>query len=113
MKHTGKSLTLIFSLAMVIGFLFGDISSVYAQEDVDEFTLEEITVTAQKREENQQKVAVAMEVISAEEINVLGKNNIDEILSGISNAIIQKSQDGYRISIRGMTDYSEVRNSKK
>ena len=42
-------------------------SPVYAQEEgTGEYTLDEITVTAQKREENLQKVPIAMEVISVE-----------------------------------------------
>lgn len=89
-------------------FVFGDAFILCAQESTsDEFTLEEITVTAAKRAENQQKVAIAMDVISSDEIKELGKNNIDEILSGVSNTIIEKSRDGYRIAIRGITDSSQ------
>jgi iron complex outermembrane receptor protein len=47
-----------------------------------------------------------MEVISGAEITELGKNDIDEILSGVSNTIIEKTQDGYRVNIRGITDNS-------
>jgi iron complex outermembrane recepter protein len=97
-------------LVLVIGliFVFGDTSFLCAQEtSQEEFTLEEITVTASKRSENQQKVPIAMDVISSQDIKELGKNNIDEILSGVSNTIIEKSRDGYRIAIRGITDSSQ------
>jgi len=105
-----RGLNFVF-LACTIGliFTFSDVSALFAQTAADEeFTLEEITVTAMKRAENQQKVPIAMEVISAAEIRELGKNDIDEILSGISNAIIEKAQDGYRITVRGVTDNSEA-----
>jgi iron complex outermembrane receptor protein len=83
----------------------GSVQCVCAQEDdADEFTLEEITVTAQKREENQQKVAIAMEVISAETISELGQTSIDDILSNVSSVIVQKAADGLRVSIRGISD---------
>jgi iron complex outermembrane receptor protein len=80
------------------------VPGVYAQNDADEFMLEEITVTAQKRDENQQKVAIAMDVISQEEMDRLGWNNVDEILSNVSNVIINTSQDGMRVSLRGLAD---------
>jgi len=100
---------LILAFTIVLIFTFSDVSALFAQTAADEeFTLEEITVTAMKRAENQQKVPIAMEVISAAEIRELGKNDIDEILSGISNAIIEKAQDGYRITVRGVTDNSEA-----
>jgi iron complex outermembrane receptor protein len=104
MKKFSVFIVLVFGL----GLLLGGAPLLCAQgSDVDEFTLEEITVTAQKREENQQKVPIAMEVISADEIKELGKNDIDEILYGISNTIVEKAQDGYRVTIRGITDNSE------
>jgi iron complex outermembrane recepter protein len=101
----------IVFIALTIGFVFSlsGASTLFAQESVDdEFTLEEITVTAQKRAENLQKVAIAMEVVSGDEIRELGKNDIDEILQGMSNTIIEKAQDGYRVTIRGVTDNSEA-----
>jgi iron complex outermembrane receptor protein len=74
------------------------------QTDTEEFTLEEITVTAQKREENQQKVPIVMEAISGEQIKELGYNNLEEIISSISTAFVNKAGDGMRVSIRGMSD---------
>jgi iron complex outermembrane receptor protein len=100
-----KVFMLIFTVVLGIVFLIGGQPSVYAQEtDYDEFTLEEITVTAQKREENTQKVPIAMQVISAEEIKELGKNNLFEMLSSVSSLIIQKADDSVAISARGVSD---------
>jgi len=58
-----KSKIFIFP-TLIVGLIFAfiDISLICAQESTtEEFTLEEITVTAQKRAENQQKFAIAME----------------------------------------------------
>lgn len=63
------------------------VSSVAAQED-EGFMLEEITVTATKRSENQQKVAVAMETISSNTIKEMGKTDIDQILSTTPGGIV-------------------------
>jgi len=103
-----KSLIIIFMMCIGIGLLLGDIPNVFAQQSENEYTLEEITVTAQKREENVQKVPIAMEVISGSEMTEMGKNDIDQILSNISNVIINKAADGLRVSIRGMANDQNV-----
>jgi iron complex outermembrane receptor protein len=100
-----KSIWVIFMAIIGVGLILGEAPPMYAQE---EFTLEEITVTAQKREENQQKVAIPMEVISSETIQELGRTDIEEILSDISNVIINKDTDGMRISIRGLSNDNPV-----
>jgi iron complex outermembrane recepter protein len=98
----------VYCLTLTIILAPGGLSSLSAQEtSSEEFTLEEITVTAAKRAENQQKVAIPMDVISSDSIKELGKNNIDDILSSVSNTIIEKSRDGYRVAIRGITDSSQ------
>ena len=52
-----KLFILSFIVALGLGFALADVTGVCAQEEeVEEFTLEEVTVTAQKREENLQKV---------------------------------------------------------
>jgi iron complex outermembrane receptor protein len=86
----------------------------FAQDDeteADEFMLEEVTVTAQKREENQQKVAVAMEVVTGEDLLATGKNDIDEILRDIANVDISQAATGMRVSIRGLVDDSGTMNN--
>lgn len=93
--------------AAILGFLFSfvNIQSVTAQETGDfEFTLEEITVTAQKRAEDQQKVPIAMQTFSGDEMRELGYNNLDEIISQVSNAFVNTAGDGMRVSLRGMAD---------
>jgi len=103
----------VFTAALVFIFISSNAPSVKAQEtDSDEFTLEEITVTAQKRVENQQKVAITMDVISSETIKELGKTDLDDILDGVASAIVQKAADGLRVSLRGISDYSSSNNGQ-
>lgn len=98
-----------FASLLGLIFIFSNVQSVRAQDTGDyEFTLEEITVTAQKREENQQKIAAAMEVISGEDLKEIGKTDLVEILSTLSNATIQKAQDGIRVTLRGVYDNSDA-----
>ncbi|MBN1626825.1 MAG: Plug domain-containing protein, partial [Deltaproteobacteria bacterium] len=102
-----KFFNILFSFIIALCFVFVDFSHVYAQDEAsEEFTLEEITVTAQKREENQQKVPIAMEVVSGEDLAALGRDSVDEILKNISNVFINTSSDGQRITLRGITDDS-------
>ena len=93
-------------LSVVIGLclMVGDASSLNAQEsDTEEFTLEEITVTAQKREENLQKVAITMDTISGYELTERGAVNLTDILSNISYAIVQQAgENALNVSIRGL-----------
>jgi len=106
-----KKRKFLYLLAFTIGFIFtiGEASALFAQETADEeFTLEEITVTAQKRAENQQKVAIAMETISGDTIKELGKTDIDQILSSVSSIIINKAQDGMRVTLRGISNDNGV-----
>jgi iron complex outermembrane recepter protein len=98
-----KLLMLFFLMAIGLGFTLGEVSWVLAQEaKTEEFTLEEITVTAQKRVENQQKVSIAMEVISGADLTELGKTDVDQILSSVSTAFIARTADGTRVSLRGI-----------
>lgn len=93
----------------LLGLVLVDVPCVWAE---DEFMLEEITVTAQKREESNQKVPIAMEVVAGEDLKDVGKTDLVQILSNISNATIQKAQDGLRVSIRGMSDNTDAGSSQ-
>jgi len=94
-------------LTLIVGlmFVFGDALFLCAQEtSQEEFTLEEITVTAQKRAENQQKVAIAMDVISGEQLAESGQDNVSEILKNVSNAMVNMNSDGMRVTVRGISE---------
>jgi iron complex outermembrane recepter protein len=101
-----KNLKRIFLYQLLgIGLILGSLPVVNAQESAtDEFTLEEITVTAQKRVENQQKVAIAMDVISGDQMKEMGQTDINQILGNLSSATINKTGSALRIAIRGVSD---------
>lgn len=107
-----KTFMEMFIVVLCFVFTLSCTSFVIAQEAAtEEFTLEEITVTAQKREENQQKVPIAMEVVSGDEMRELGRNNLDDIISSISGVYVNTAGDGMRVSIRGVSDTSQTRGS--
>jgi iron complex outermembrane receptor protein len=88
---------------MGILFLLTAVPTAMAQGDTEEgFTLEEITVTAAKREENQQKVAISMEVLAGEDLKAMGRYDVDQILSQVSTAFISRTNEGMRVAIRGV-----------
>jgi len=94
-----------FAAFFGLAFTMAGIPSVWAQEGgSEEFTLEEVTVTAQKRAENLQKVPIQMDVISGEDLLGTGKDNVDDILRDISSVLINKSPDGMRVTVRGLAD---------
>jgi iron complex outermembrane receptor protein len=100
-----KSYLLFFAVLVCTAFMAAGLSSAWAQESQsDAFELEEITVTAQKRAENQQKVPIQMEVIAGDELLGTGKDNVDDILRDISNVLVNKSPDGMRVTVRGLAD---------
>lgn len=97
---------MLFLMAGIsIGFFLSDIPYIPAQETAgDEFTLEEITVTAQKREENTQKVPITMDVFSGEQLKELGNNNINQILENVASVVVNKTGQSMRVSLRGISD---------
>jgi iron complex outermembrane recepter protein len=103
----------ILSISVALILFLGGMPQIFAQEATsEEFTLEEITVTAQKRAENLQKVPIAMEVISSEQISDLGKTNLDDILTNAANVVINRASDGLRVSIRGLADVNTTLNGQ-
>lgn len=100
-----KIVMIIFSTIIGMGFICSNIPDIIAQEaDEFEFTLEEITVTAQKREENLQKTPMTMDVVTSDDIKISGKTDLESILQNMSGISIVNATDGLRISIRGMSD---------
>ena len=105
----------IVFLALCAGIIFfmSDLSQPLAQ-DSEEFTLEEIVVTAAKRgEENLQKVPIAMEVITGEDFAADAKANVNDILSSLASVFINTNADGMRISVRGIADTDPVYGGRK
>jgi iron complex outermembrane recepter protein len=100
-----RSLNIFLTLILALLFVFSSSLFLCAQETKsDEFTLEEITVTAQKRAEDSQKVPLAMDIITGDQIAESGKTNVDDILSSISTIMINRAADGMRVAVRGLVE---------
>ncbi|MBN1627682.1 MAG: TonB-dependent receptor, partial [Deltaproteobacteria bacterium] len=98
-----KTFIVVFSVFLAIGIAVTGIPWVMAQETgSDEFTLEEITVTAQKREQDLQKVASGVEVIQGYQLTEMGLVDLDEALRNISSALVQPVGEEMTVIIRGM-----------
>jgi iron complex outermembrane recepter protein len=98
-----KAYLLFFTL--VLGLGFSGIPWALAQEgSSNEFTLEEITVTAEKRVENLQKVSMSVSVLKGEDVMNTGATTIADILKDIPNVSTSDSgtAGGLTINIRGL-----------
>lgn len=65
-------------------------------------TLEEIVVTAERREENLQKTPMNVSVISGEDIAQQGLSSLEQVLNGVPGVSVQGQVRGFVPSIRGL-----------
>lgn len=63
--------------------------------------LEEIIVTAEKREQSLQDVSISVEQISGDVIREQGLVNVEEILKNVPSAIVVGTARGFGVSVRG------------
>jgi iron complex outermembrane recepter protein len=99
-----KKLLMVF-LTVALGFVlgFGMQSNAFAQETKsEEFTLEEITVTAEKRAVNIQKTAMNITAVSGDEIATHAVSNVSEVLDGLAAVKVMAGPMGGNIFIRGI-----------
>lgn len=85
--------------AVAAGLLGAPVSQ--AQQG-DGAMLEEVVVTAEKREADLQKTSMSIQVFTAEQLRVQGKKRIDEIMRGIVGVASQGSQVGDSFFLRGI-----------
>ncbi|MBN1626322.1 MAG: TonB-dependent receptor [Deltaproteobacteria bacterium] len=77
--------------------------SVHAQESLtEEFTLEEITVTAEKREVNVQKTAMEITAVSGADIDNKSITDVAKVLDGLAGVKVMGGAQGSKIFIRGI-----------
>ncbi len=93
-----------FILALCLGLVLGGQFEVSAQDtDESEFTLEEITVTAQKRTESLQDASVAVNAVSGDVLTEQGVIQLDSaLLSMPSVTVSQSPQGGMVATVRGV-----------
>jgi iron complex outermembrane receptor protein len=73
----------------------GSISGTYAQGATDDgLQLEEVIVTAEKREVDLQKTPISIQVYSGEDLKKQGKQRIDEIMGGVIGVTMQTDGGG-------------------
>jgi len=99
----------IWLLTIATGFtlVFGGLPSVYAQKsDGDEFTLEEITVTAEKHIKDVQKTSLSVSVLTGDQIQEKSYNAITDMLQNVVGLQIQgaggSNNNGAKLFIRGI-----------
>lgn len=92
---------LLGSVGLVLSL--GSISNTYAQGADDGLKLEEIIVTAEKREVDLQKTPISIQVYKGEDLKKQGKNRIDEIMNGVIGVTAQTDAGGSMIfNFRGL-----------
>lgn len=79
-----------------------------AQDVSSGFALEEVIVTAQKRQENLQDVAISAQAFGAEDLRILGADNVADLIFAAPslNAGGLGSGSQQQLGIRGIVDYS-------
>jgi iron complex outermembrane receptor protein len=87
-------------VALALGLVGSVASSVVIAADSDQ--LEEVVVTAEKREVNLQKVSVSIQVKQGEELRQEGKQRIDEIMQGTVGIQAQDNRTGLTFFVRGV-----------
>ena len=96
-----KSCLIFIAFVLVIVLVFGGITQVFAQGN-SEYTLEEITVTAEKRAENLQKVSMSMSVVQGEDLVSQNRSSLADILKDIPNVSTSEQGTGFTINVRGL-----------
>jgi len=87
------------TLAVGIGITTLHFSSAFG---VEEFTLEEIVVTARKRTESLQDVPVSVSSVSAEKLKDAGITDVSSLQGFVPNLNMSESGQGTTINIRGI-----------
>ena len=101
-----KLATKIAVLATVVSapLLVSSIPALAAENDL---TIEEILVTATKRAESLQDVAMSVGVVTGEQIDSLGITGYDDIQSFVPNLVVRETVANHTIRIRGVGSSQE------
>ncbi|MDP4916770.1 MAG: Plug domain-containing protein, partial [Haliea sp.] len=98
MRHLSTPSLLASSIAMVVS------ATASAQSNARNVALEEIIVTAQKREQNLQNVPIAVTALNAETLNMFRVTNTEDLSNLAPNLNVQNQGRGTvpQINIRGV-----------
>jgi len=93
----------IFMVLLLIGPMHYAIPNIFAQEVAEnEFTLEEITITAERRTADVQKTAISISAIAGDEIEQKAYSTITNILEMVPGLEYGGHTSGGAITIRGI-----------
>ena len=102
---TPKLLYRSFAYFAMFGLVVAPVGAPLAQSERRATALEEVVVTAQKREESLQDAPISLAVFGAEALENLGVSEMGEIAEYVPNLSMRKSpasQDNYIVGIRGV-----------
>jgi len=100
MKRTHDSMKKT-ALALAVSLAIPTLGMSVAQAD-ESFVLEEVIVTAQKREQSLQDVPVSVSVVSGDIISKTGMTNLDELSTHVPNLSIAEGSQTTAITMRGL-----------
>lgn len=108
-------------LAPFAGFLMGVVPAVWApaalgEDEASAGVIEEVIVTAQRREENLQEVPISISVVAGEQIERAGIRGARDFIQRVANVTFtENDQQGTKngdISIRGLSDLTAGGNER-
>lgn len=103
MNHSGLATsTRRVRKSLVVAVAAFSASSLPALGQAEGFFLEEVIITAQKREQNLQDVPVSVNVVAGDQIAEGGIGNLEELSGLVPNLAINESPQGLSIYIRGL-----------
>jgi iron complex outermembrane receptor protein len=100
MTRTSSSITYLFPVSLAITLALPTIGK--AQEATPAFVLEEIIVTAQRREQTLQEVPISVRVMPGAKLEQAGLERLEEIQAYIPNLTMSETGVGNNIYVRGI-----------
>lgn len=104
-----KRNTSFIAILLGVAFILGSFPALYAQESAsEEFTLEEITVTAEKRAVNVQDIAMSVSAVLGADIRDRAQNTLEAVLRDIASVELGYGNRGAWVNIRGVGHYVDT-----
>ena len=92
----------LLTLSIFAASLFVSLDMYAQQEDVSDSRLEEVVVTAQKREQGLSEVPISIQVLSGDKIEDLGITNMESLSNYVPGLMINKGAAQFNIYMRGV-----------
>ena len=106
MFRKSSSLRSLMLTASVSAIAITSGASAIQDDEDDGFSLEEIVVTAQKRQQSLQEVALSVNVVSNEKLETRGINDFDSLSNYVPNFQVSEGITGSFMSVRGISSGS-------